>query len=57
MSNCIPKLTRNVKSLYLVTIEEITIPSPKPNNPIENTNIGKRKMYILGCIEETKYKL
>ena len=56
MSNCIPKLTKNVKSLYFVTIDEIIIPRPKPNIPMHNINTGNKNKYSLGLIAEPAYK-
>ena len=41
INSCVPKLTKKLKSLYLVVRDEIIIPNPKPKRAIIRTNKGK----------------
>ena len=54
-----PKPTKKVKSRYLVTKEEIIIPSPKPKTPIKSTIKGNNKIVPFkerGAPFDKKYK-
>ncbi len=50
----IPKVKRNVKSLYFVVKEEKIIPIPKANIAINIINIGVNKIHQLGWTASVK---
>jgi hypothetical protein len=52
ISNCIPNVSRCIKSLYLVVNEETIIPVPSPKRPIRATRTGKRRSNELGAMAE-----
>ena len=49
INNCTPKLTKNFKSRYFVTIEDINIPKPRPSIAINKIKNGNNRINLLGC--------